>query len=129
MTETLASLPAEESEWTVGWRIVLGCALGAGAGIVLLFFTFNMFVLPLSQELGVSRGELGSVQALIVTGALGAVVIGRAADRFGFKPIYLGTAAIVIIGQVLSVLFSTTLLHMRSPLPCWASSESVRQPW
>lgn len=112
MTETLASLPAEESEWTVGWRIVLGCALGAGAGIVLLFFTFNMFVLPLSQELGVSRGELGSVQALIVTGALGAVVIGRAADRFGFKPIYLGTAAIVIIGQVLSVLFSTTLLHM-----------------
>ncbi|MDT9013799.1 MFS transporter [Novosphingobium sp. APW14] len=112
MTETLAPLPAEESEWTVGWRIVLGCALGAGAGIVLLFFTFNMFVLPLSQELGVSRGELGSVQALIVTGALGAVVIGRAADRFGFKPIYLGTAAIVIIGQVLSVLFSTTLLHM-----------------
>lgn len=112
MTETLASLPAEESEWTVGWRIVLGCALGAGAGIVLLFFTFNMFVLPLSQELGVSRGELGSVQALIVTGALGAVVIGRAADRFGFKPIYLGTAAIVIIGQALSVLFSTTLLHM-----------------
>lgn len=112
MNETLASLPAEESEWTVGWRIVLGCALGAGAGIVLLFFTFNMFVLPLSQELGVSRGELGSVQALIVTGALGAVVIGRAADRFGFKPIYLGTAAIVIIGQVLSVLFSTTLLHM-----------------
>ncbi len=112
MTETLAPLPAEESEWTVGWRIVLGCALGAGAGIVLLFFTFNMFVLPLSQELGVSRGELGSVQALIVTGALGAVVIGRAADRFGFKPIYLGTAAIVIIGQVLSVLLSTTLLHM-----------------
>lgn len=111
MTETLAPLP-QESEWTIGWRIVLGCALGAGAGIVLLFFTFNMFVLPLSQELGVSRGEMGSVQALIVTGALGAVVIGRAADRFGFKPIYLGTAAIVIVGQVLSVLYSASLWHM-----------------
>ena len=111
MTETLAPLP-QESEWTIGWRIVLGCALGAGAGIVLLFFTFNMFVLPLSQELGVSRGEIGSVQALIVTGALGAVVIGRAADRFGFKPIYLGTAAIVIVGQVLSVLYSASLWHM-----------------
>lgn len=112
MTETLAPLPAEESEWTIGWRIVLGCALGAGAGIVLLFFTFNMFVLPLSQELGVTRGEIGSIQALIVTGALGAVVIGRATDRFGFKQIYLSCAAIVIAGQVLSVLFSTTLVHM-----------------
>jgi len=111
MTETLAPLP-QESEWTIGWRIVLGCALGAGAGIVLLFFTFNMFVLPLSQELGVSRGEIGSVQALIVTGALGAVVIGRAADRYGLKPIYLVTAAIVIAGQVLSVLFSASLWHM-----------------
>lgn len=71
MTEPQAALPAGESEWTIGWRIVLGCALGAGAGIVLLFFTFNMFVLPPSQELGVTRGEIGSIQALIVTGAGG----------------------------------------------------------
>ncbi|MFM6950283.1 MAG: MFS transporter, partial [Novosphingobium sp.] len=112
MTETLAPLPPAESEWTIGWRIVLGCALGAGAGIVLLFFTFNMFVLPLSQELGVSRGEISSIQALIVTGALGAVVIGSAVDRFGFKPIYLGSAVIVIAGMAISVLFASTLLHM-----------------
>lgn len=111
MTETLASL-SDESEWSIGWRIVLGCALGAGAGIVLLFFTFNMFVLPLSRELGVSRGEVGSVQALIVTGALGSVVIGRAADRYGFKPIYLSTALIVIAGLVLTVLLSSSLMHM-----------------
>lgn len=112
MTETLAPPPHGESEWTLGWRIVLGCALGAGAGIVLLFFTFNMFVLPLSRELGVSRGEIGSIQALIVTGALGAVVVGRAVDRLGFKPVYLACAAIVIAGQVLSVLYSSTLVHM-----------------
>lgn len=112
MTETLAPPLHGESEWTTGWRIVLGCALGAGAGIVLLFFTFNMFVLPLSRELGVSRGEIGSIQALIVTGALGAVVVGRAVDRLGFKPVYLTCALIVIAGQVLSVLYSSTLLHM-----------------
>lgn len=112
MTETLAPLPPAESEWTIGWRIVLGCALAAGAGIVLLFFTFNMFVLPLSQELGVTRGEIGSIQALIVTGALGAVVTGSAVDRFGFKPVYLGSALIVIAGLAISVLFASTLLHM-----------------
>lgn len=111
MTETLAP-PIEESEWTLGWRIVLGCALAAGAGIVLLFFTFNMFVLPLSRELGVTRGEIGSIQALIVTGALGAVVIGRAVDSFGVKPIYIGSALIVIAGQILAVLFASTITHM-----------------
>ena len=111
MTETLVPL-REESEWTIGWRIVLGCALAAGAGIVLLFFTFNMFVLPLSQELGVSRGEIGAIQALIVTGALGAVVIGRAVDSYGVKPIYIGSALIVIAGQILSVLFATSIYHM-----------------
>lgn len=111
MSETLVA-PREESEWTVGWRIVLGCALGAGAGIVLLFFTFNMFVLPMAQELGVTRGEISSIQALIVTGALGAVVIGRAVDRFGFKPVYLTCALIVILGQILSVSFGSTLTHL-----------------
>lgn len=111
----MSQIPAaldEESEWKIGWRIVLGCALGAGAGIVLLFFTFNMFVLPMAQELGVTRGEIGSIQALIVTGALGAVVIGQAVDRLGFKPIYIGSALIVIIGQVLAVLFATTIAHL-----------------
>ena len=77
-----------------------------------MFFTFNMFVLPMAQELGVTRGEIGSIQALIVTGALGAVVIGQAVDRIGFKPIYIGSALIVIIGQVLAVLFATTIAHM-----------------
>jgi MFS family permease len=71
-----------------------------------------MFVLPMAQELNVSRGEIGSVQALIVTGALGAIVIGRAADRYGFKPVYLSCAGLVVIGQTLSALLGTTLLHM-----------------
>lgn len=112
MTETLAPLPSEESEWTIGWRIVLGCALGAGAGIVLLFFTFSLFLLPLADELQVSRGQIGSIPALVATGALGAVVLGPAVDRFGFKPIYLGSALVVISCLVLSVLFATTLIHM-----------------
>ena len=111
MTETLAAL-REESEWTIGWRIVVGCALAAGAGIVLLFFTFNMFVLPMSQELGVSRGEIGAIQALIVTGAIGSVVIGRAVDAYGVKPVYIGSALIVIAIQILSVLFATSIVHM-----------------
>lgn len=106
------SVITDESEWTVGWRIVLGCALASGSGIGLLFFTFNMFVLPLAHELGVSRGEVGQIQALVVTGALGAPLIGRAADIWGFKPVYLLCTAAVVAGEVLSAMFGTTLTHL-----------------
>ncbi len=104
--------PGEESEWAQGWRIVLGCALASGSGIVLLFFTFNLFVLPLAAELGVTRGEIGTIQALIVTGALGAPVIGRAADIWGFKPVYLACTGLLVCGEVISALFASTLTHM-----------------
>ena len=64
-------------EFRTGWRILLACSIAAGTGITLVFLNFSMFILPLSQELGVSRGDLGSVQALIVTAALGAPIMGR----------------------------------------------------
>lgn len=111
MSDSLA--PArQESEWTIGWRIVLGCALASGTGIVLLFFTFNLFVLPTIAELKISRGEFGTVQALIVTAALGAPVMGMAADRFGFKPVYLACAAIIVIGYLLIALLVGSLIDM-----------------
>lgn len=106
------SVGPEEDEWRDGWRIVLGCALASGSGIVLLFFTFNMFVLPLAAELGVTRGEIGTIQALIVTGALGAPIIGRAADIWGFKAVYLACTGLLVTGEVIAALFASTLAHM-----------------
>jgi MFS family permease len=102
----------EDNEWRDGWRIVLGCALASGSGIVLLFFTFNLFVLPLAAELGVTRGEIGTIQALIVTGALGAPIIGRAADIWGFKAVYLVCTGLLVAGEVIAALFASTLTHM-----------------
>jgi MFS family permease len=107
----VSALP-EDSEWREGWRIVLGCALASGSGIVLLFFTFNLFVLPLAAELGVTRGEIGTIQALIVTSALGAPLVGRAADIWGFKPVYLACTALLVTGEVLSALFASTITHL-----------------
>jgi MFS family permease len=106
------STPGDDNEWREGWRIVLGCALASGSGIVLLFFTFNLFVLPLAAELGVTRGEIGTIQALIVTGALGAPLIGRAADIWGFKPVYLACTGLLAGGEIISALFASTLVHM-----------------
>jgi MFS family permease len=107
----VSALP-DNNEWREGWRIVLGCALASGSGIVLLFFTFNLFVLPLAAELGVTRGEIGTIQALIVTGALGAPIIGRAADIWGFKAVYLACTGLLVAGEIISALFASTLTHM-----------------
>jgi MFS family permease len=107
----VSTLP-DDNEWRDGWRIVLGCALASGSGIVLLFFTFNLFVLPLAAELGVTRGEIGTIQALIVTGALGAPIIGRAADIWGFKAVYLACTGLLVAGEVISALFASSLTHL-----------------
>ncbi|PKB19172.1 sugar phosphate permease [Novosphingobium kunmingense] len=112
MSDFAGPAPAGESEWTRGWRIVLGCALASGTGIVLLFFTFNLMVLPLATELGVSRGEIGAIQALVVTGAIGSVVIGRVADIWGFRATYLACAAATVAAMLIIARYGETLAHM-----------------
>lgn len=92
--------PASESEWRLGWRIVLGCALASGTGVALLFFTFSLFLLPIANELGATRGELSLIQALVVTAALGSPIIGRLTDIYGFKAVFYACTAIVAATQV-----------------------------
>ncbi|MBK7285351.1 MAG: MFS transporter [Sphingomonadales bacterium] len=86
------------SEWRRGWRTVLGCAVGSGVGAVLLFFTFSLFVLPIAKEFDATRGEIATVQSLIIAGALGAPLIGRATDILGFRRVFLcSTVAVVAL--------------------------------
>lgn len=77
-----------DSEWHVGWRIVAAMATANATGISLLFYTFSMFLIPISDELELTRGEVGLVQAMIITAAIGAPVIGRITDRVPFRSIY-----------------------------------------
>lgn len=86
-----------ESEWTIGWRIVASMAVANATGIALMFYTFSMFLIPIAQELNLSRGEIGLVQALIITAAIGAPVIGRMADKFGFRPVFIGAILIFTV--------------------------------
>ena len=81
--------PAKPGEWTDGWRIVAAAALANATGISLLFYTFNLFVLPMAADLHLTRGEGGVIQFMIITAALGAPVIGRLADRMGFHHLFL----------------------------------------
>ncbi len=99
-------------EWRRGWKIVLGCALGSGTGVVLLFFTFSIFILPIVAEFGGTRGDLAKVQALVVAGALGSPVIGWASDRFGFRPIFMFCMLCVIMLELWIGLFARSMFSL-----------------
>ena len=88
------------SEWTVGWRIVSSMAIANGTGIALMFYTFSMFLIPIAQEMNLSRGEIGLVQALIITAAIGAPALGRMADTLGFRPVFIGATLSLTVIQV-----------------------------
>ena len=80
---------AESKEWATGWRIVAAGALANATGISLLFYTFNLFVLPMATDLHLSRAQGGVIQLGVIAAALGAPVIGRLADRRGFHSMFL----------------------------------------
>ncbi len=99
----------KDREWAEGWRIVLACALASGTGIVLLFFSFSLFVLPMAKELDISRGTIGSIQSLVISGALGAPIIGWLADRYGFRLVFTVCTLLVAAIELCMVQFATTL--------------------
>ena len=89
------STPARSSEWTDGWRIVAAAALANATGVSLLFYTYNLFVLPMAADLHLTRGQSGLVQSTIITAALGAPVIGWLADRHGFHRMFLACTLVM----------------------------------
>lgn len=95
----MTAFPAD-SEWRLGWRIVLACALASGTGVALLFFTFSLFLLPIAAEFDATRGELSLIQALVITAAIGSPVIGRMTDIYGFKAVFFACTAIVAVTEV-----------------------------
>ncbi len=109
---TLLAIPRLRGEFRDGWTIILGAALAAGTGVGMVFLNFSLFILPLSRELGVSRGDLGSVQALIVTAALGAPLCGRAADHFGVRAVFVACTLLVAATHILAASFASSLVHM-----------------
>ena len=105
-------LPGVPGEIRAGWRIILGCAIGVASGVAILFLSFSIFIMPLTRELGVTRGDLGNVQALIITAAIGSPLIGRFADIYGIKRVYVVCSLLVAAIHVAAALLATSLFHL-----------------
>lgn len=108
---TLAQ-PAQAGEFRDGWKIILGCSIGIATGVALLYLSFSIFVVPLTRDLQVSRGDLGVVQALVITAAIGSPLIGWLTDVFGVRRVYVASALSVACAHLGAALFASNLIHM-----------------
>lgn len=96
-----------------GWWMVLICCVAMAAGPILITGTFSIFVKPLAEEFGWSRGSISlafSIVAFMI--AFFAPVLGVLIDRFGPRKVIL-IGAVVFGGGFCSFwLLSASLWHL-----------------
>ena len=88
-------------EFANGYPIVLIAALGSAAGIGgLPVFCLPLFITPLHESFGWSRGEIGaaaSILSLLIF--IGSPLVGRVADRLGARRVILTTILLEAAGM------------------------------
>lgn len=77
---------ADVAEWKRGWPVVAGAATGMGTGVALYILVSSLFIAPITEAFGWSRGDLG-IGGMIsfLMGAVALPLVGRFTDRFGFR--------------------------------------------
>ena len=76
-----------------GWLVVGMSMISMMIVLGISFSSFGLFVVPVSQELGLSRANMNSALILLsVGGAVAAPAIGRLVDRVPMKPVMLLSA-------------------------------------
>jgi nitrate/nitrite transporter NarK len=98
-----------KQEWRRGWFIVLAAMCASGFGMPLFYYCFSLFTLPMSKDMGVTRGELASAQGLLVVAALTAPLVGGWFDRFGFRRVFAVSVAIMIIAHLATAMLVSEL--------------------
>jgi MFS family permease len=96
-----------------GWVVLAVAALGLFASDPGQLHIFSVFIVPISDDLGISRTSVASAYALAtLIAAFGLPYVGRLIDRFGARPVVLAVAvlfgaAAIAFGQVTSLLWLT----------------------
>ncbi|MEQ8736069.1 MAG: MFS transporter [Rhodospirillaceae bacterium] len=87
-------------EFQRGWRTLLACSIGNGFGLSgFAFYTFGVFVIPLVDAFGWTRGEVSTAASFLLLGTVfTAPIVGTIVDRYGAKRVGLISMACLCIG-------------------------------
>lgn len=81
-----------------GWYIALFASLASGLTIGTSNYAFGVFIEPLENEFGWSRTQINTALTFGVASALISPLIGRWLDRFGSRPVMVGSLVFVAAG-------------------------------
>ena len=87
-------------EFKNGWRILLASSVGIASGLSgLAFYTFGVFIVPLEEAFGWSRGELSIASSFLIIGtAITAPIIGTVIDKYGARRVGLWSTFALSLG-------------------------------
>lgn len=111
-------------EWRRGWRVAGASFVGMGVGAGLYQYVSSLFIGPLEEAFGWSRGEIASAAAIGLIGALSAPIIGLIADRVGVLRVAIACLFVVALayiglasmsGELWQFMACVTLLAIAAP--------------
>ncbi|HKT75201.1 MAG TPA: MFS transporter [Sphingobium sp.] len=104
-----------------GWQVVAMSIISLMIVLGNVFSSFGLFVVPVSQEFGLSRANMNSALILLsLGGAVAAPIIGRLVDKVPMKPFMLFSAlglGACLVGLGLSRSLWLDMLILLVPLP------------
>lgn len=84
-------------EWRVNWRVGLAASIGMALGGSVLATIFSLFVLPLEEAFGWSRGEVSLAASAGLVGGFLAPFLGRLIDRTGARAVLITSFSLLIV--------------------------------
>jgi predicted MFS family arabinose efflux permease len=89
------------AEWKRAWRPGIAALMAGSLGYSLYPAVSSLFVEPLQQQFGWSRGDIAFVHSFGLITAFIAPVIGRMTDHYGVRPILSAGLLLTVVGYVL----------------------------
>ena len=112
MASTVVINPSVSPRIFYGWWMVLVTAVALTAGPILITGTFGIFVKPLAETFGWSRGAISLGFSIVaVMASLAAPVVGVLADRFGPRKVILCAALLFGSGFLSFAFLSASIWH------------------
>ena len=89
------------AEWKEHWRVGAAAFFGMAVGAALLPSIFSLFILPLQNAFGWSRGQIGLANYAMILPALLAPFAGRWIDRVGARVPLLISTSLAALGYLM----------------------------